>query len=234
MPKRKQNTSNIVLYSAIGIASGFTINELQRFFLYWYYRKQSFNLYKQGVEKYGNAFILWWLVQKVWIDYQLNQLTEAEKDAEVQSILTDPKFAGVKEKEVLDAESWYKSACKWLGKPGYFKQAYSISNYALVVVGVLPLITQIKNQTLQYIMYGAGVVGLFNAIKYNATKDIYKKLQPKSTKLYWQLIKAIDQELYNASFSNDRYGYAGYIVYDIFDLSEQNPEDKPTTEETNQ
>lgn len=225
---KKQNTKDILLYGAIGVASGFLINEIQNFLLWYSFRRESYKLYKAGVEKFGKPFEFWWEIQKNYIDLQNGTIDEAEatlRNTEAQT-LYNPTLA-----EVIDAEKWYKDNCKWLNKPGFFRQRYAYTNYALIIGGIVPFLTQIRSKTLQYILFGGGVVGLFNAIRFNIKSfNIYKlqTLETKFTKnLYWDLVKAIDKDFYNASFNGN---FAGYIVWSLYEIDQQNKEEAETTE----
>jgi hypothetical protein len=221
MAKRKTDT-DIILYGAIGVASGFAINYIQSFFLWYYFRKESWNLYKKGVELYGINFEFWWEVQKIDIRAKVYNLTEEEVDALNNDLINNPAYNKATDKGVLEAESWYKENCKWLNKSNYFRQRYAMSNYALIIAGLLPLITTIKSKTLQYILYGGAISGLFNAVRYNIKSfNIYNT--QSNLKIYKDILKIIDKKMFEA-FSSDT-GWAGFLVWSIYDLSEQNKEE---------
>jgi hypothetical protein len=221
---KKGNINEIFLYSTIGIASGLLINEIQNFLLWFTFRKESYKLYKAGVEQYGKAFKFWWEVQKNYIDLNngvIDETTAQQLNNEAQAIY-NPTLA-----EVIETEKWYIDNCKWLNKPGYFRQRYAYTNYALLIAGIVPLLTQIKSKTLQYILFGGGVLGLFNTIRYNLKSFNIYKLQTlgkneKEAKIYWDIAKALDKEFYNASFNEQ---YAGYILYSIFEIDKKNTEE---------
>lgn len=223
MAKRKSNDTDIVLYSAIGLASGFAINYIQNFFLWYYFRKQSWDLYNKGVEKYGKAFQFWWAVQKIDIDANNGSLSEKEVTQITDELTNDPYFENVTATEVLEAEAWYKVECKWINKPSYFRQRYAYSNYALVIAGLLPVITTIKSKSLQYILYGGAITGLFNAVRYNTNKFNIFKLQ-SSNKIYNDLLKIINKKMSVDYNNGDLKAYSGYIVWSLFDLSKQQKE----------
>lgn len=216
--RRKTDTTDILLYGAIGVASGLAINYIQNFFLWYSFRKESWNLYKQGIEKYGKAFSFWWEVQKTYIDVNNKKITEEEATRMTDLLIEDPEYKDITEKQVLEAESWYKENCKWLNKSNYFRQRYAISNYALVIAGLLPFIVNIKSTTLKYILYGGAVSGLYNAVRYNVKKFNIYELQ-KAGKIYVDIAKIIDKDFVEEF--NSGTGWAGYILWSIFDLSEQ-------------
>ena len=215
--RKKTDNTDILLYGAIGIASGLAINYIQNFLLWYTFRKESWNLYKKGVENYGKAFIFWWEIQKTYIDQNNGSITEEEAQSIADSLVADPEYSDLTEKQVLEAEAWYKENCKWLNKSSYFRQRYAIGNYALIVAGILPLITNIKSKTLQYILYGGAITGLFNAVRYNLKTFNIFELQ-KAGKDYISIAKIIDKD-FVSEFSSA--GWNGYILWSIFDLSEQ-------------
>lgn len=226
---KKQNTQDILLYGAIGVASGLLINEIQNFLLWYSFRRESYKLYKAGVDKFGKPFEFWWEIQKNYIDLQNGLINEAEAEAknnEAQA-LYNPTL-----KQVVDAERWYKDNCKWLNKPGFFRQRYAYTNYALIIGGIIPFLTQIRSKTLQYILFGGGVVGLFNAIRFNIKSfNIYKlqTLESKLTKnLYWDIAKVIDKDFYEASFNGN---FGGYILWSMYEVEEPKKEEQTETTE---
>jgi hypothetical protein len=225
---KKQNTQDILLYGAIGVASGLLINEIQNFLLWFSFRNESYKLYKAGLEKFGKPFEFWWEVQKNYIDLQNGKINEAE--AEVLNTEAQTLYNPTLE-QVVDAERWYIENCKWLNKPGFFRQRYAYTNYALIIGGIIPLLTQIRSKTLQYILFGGGVVGLFNAIRFNIKSFNIYKLQTLDTKLaqklYWDLAKVINKDFYEASFNGN---FAGYIVWSIYKIEEDNKAEQETTE----
>jgi hypothetical protein len=223
MAKRKTNNTDILLYGALGIASGFAINYIQNFFLWYIFRKQSWDLYNKGVAQYGKAFEFWWAVQKIDIDANNGNLSEEEVQQITNDLTNDPYFEKVSAKEVLEAEEWYKKECKWINKPSYFRQRYAYSNYALVIGGLLPLITSIKSKTLKYILYGGAITGLYNAVRYNYNKFNIFELQ-KSNKIYNDLLKVINKKMAVDYNNSDLKAYSGYILWSIFDLSKQQKE----------
>lgn len=222
MAKRRKTDTDIILYGAIGVASGFAINYIQNFFLWYFFRKESWNLYKKGVELYGINFEFWWEVQKIDIDANNGKLNEEEVAQATSNLTTDPKFSKATDKGVLEAEAWYKENCKWLNKSNYFRQRYAISNYALIIAGLLPFITTIKSKTLQYVLYGGAVAGLFSAVRYNLKSFNIFKLQTTDP-VYDNILKIIDKKMYDA-FTTE--GWSGYILWSIFDLSKQGKEEE--------
>lgn len=215
--RKKTDTTDILLYGAIGVASGLAVNYIQNFLLWYTFRKESWNLYKKGIENYGKAFSFWWEVQKNYIDLNNGLITEEEAQAVTDGLIADPEYKDLTEKQVLEAEAWYKENCKWLNKSSYFRQRYAISNYALVIAGLLPFIVNIKSKTLKYILYGGAVSGLYNAIRYNVKNFNIYKLQT-ANKTYTAIAKVIDKD-FASEFSSA--GWNGYILWSIFDLSEQ-------------
>jgi len=224
MAKRKTDNTDILLYGALGVASGFAINYIQNFFLWYFFRKESWDLYNKGVEKYGKAFEFWWAVQKIDIDANNDKLSEDLVKDITNDLTNDPYFADVTDKEVLEAEAWYKVECKWINKPSYFRRRYAYTNYALVIAGLLPVITTIKSKSLQYILYGGAITGLFNAVRYNTNKFNIFKLQ-ESNKIYNDLLKIINKKMAEDYNNPDLKAYSGYILWSIFDLSKQQKED---------
>lgn len=226
---KKENTKDILIYGAIGVASAFLVNEIQNFLLWFSFRYESYKLYKAGVEKFGKPFVFWWEIQKNYIDLQNNKIdeAEAEKRNNEAQVLFNPTL-----KEVVEAEKWYKENCKWLNKPGFFRQRYAYTNYALIVGGIIPLLTQIQSKTLKYILFGGGLVGLFNAIRFNLKSfNIYKLqiLENKFTaKLYWDIVEAINKDFYEASMNGN---FAGYILWSLYEIDEKENKEEPETTE---
>ena len=85
---------------------------------------------------------------------------------------------------------------------------------------MLPVITTIKSKSLQYILYGGAITGLFNAVRYNTNKFNIFKLQ-SSNKIYNDLLKIINKKMSVDYNDGDLKAYSGYIVWSLFDLSEQ-------------
>jgi hypothetical protein len=226
---KKQNTKDILLYGAIGVASAFLVNEIQNFLLWFSFRRESYNLYKAGIEKFGDDFDFWWKVQTTYIDLTNNKITEADAESINANLLAlyNPKY-----EKIVEVERWYIDNCKWLNKPGFFRQRYAYTNYALIVAGIVPLLTEIKSNTLKYILFGGGVVGLFNAIRFNIKAfNIYKLQITNSSikKLYWDLAKVIDKDFVKAS---DDTSFAGYILWAIYNIEDKEATaDKPETTE---
>jgi hypothetical protein len=214
--RRKTDLNDILLYGAIGVASGFAVNFIQNWFIWYFFRKESLKLYNAGVEKYGKAFMLWWDVQKIEIDAQIENYTEEKKIQLLNEAYN--QYTGVTDKNFTDAEKWYKENCKWIGKSEYFRQRYAYSNYALIIAGLVPMIANIKSKSLQYILYGGAITGLYNAVRYNYKKfDIYK-LQ-EANKIYIDISKAVDKDFKEAW--NTAGGWGGYILYDITEFSDK-------------
>ena len=221
MAKRKINTNNILLYGGLGVASGFALNILQDYYLWYFFRKESWDLYKQGVQKYGEAFKLFWEIQKLEIDAKKDNWSD-EKLISERIRISNTFFSDVTDSDYVASEKWYKENCKWLNKTNYFRQRYAYLNYALIIAGIVPFIITMKNQNIKYLLLGGALSGAYNTFRYNYKKyDIYSKQD--TPKLYIDITKVFNKEMVDQFGDSINIGsWGGYIVWSLVELAEEN------------
>jgi hypothetical protein len=220
MAKRKVNTNDILLYGGLGLASGLAVNLIQDFYLWYFFRKESWDLYNQGVQKYGEAYKLFWQIQKIEIDAKQENWTD-EKLISERTRIANTFFPEVNDADYVASEKWYKENCKWLNKTNYFRQRYAYMNYALILAGVIPFLVSMKNQKIKYLLIGSALSGAFNTFRYNFKKyDIYKKLN--WSKQYVAISKIFNKPFGEALESPNSLGsWGGYVVWSIVELVEE-------------
>lgn len=217
MAKRKNNT-DVFLYGGAGLASGLLINEIQDFYLYYYILNEQYKGFKDITAKFGRPAFYWWYMFKINIDEKYNLKTKEQADAlraEAANDFTDVTAEQIQQVREYARLNWWWTDAKKLR----FK--YQYTNYALIIAGILPLLKLIKNKTLQFVLYGAAVTGVYNTIRLNLKAyNIYKKLQPAKTlkDIYYELIKIINKELYTeANDTANLYAWQGYLLFTFED-----------------